>query len=51
MSLEQAAGMIDLDQSLARLVRDGLVEAGEARARARIPEEFDKLLDFTKKST
>jgi len=51
MSLEQAAGMIDLDQSLARLVRDGVVEPAQARARARIPEEFDKLLNFTPKST
>jgi twitching motility protein PilT len=44
MSLEKGAGMVDLDESLARLVDEGLVEAGEARARSRAPEEFDRRL-------
>jgi len=44
MSLERTTGAIDLDQSLSRLVRDGLVEYDEARARARAPEDFDKRL-------
>ena len=44
LTLEQPAGMLDLDQSLARLVLDGLVDPAEARARARVPEEFDKTI-------
>ena len=40
ITLERSAGMLDLDESLARLVREGLVEPAEARARARVPEEF-----------
>ena len=51
MSLEQAAGMIELDHSLARLVAEGLVEVDEARARARVPEEFEQRLNFMRKST
>jgi len=42
MSLERSAGAIDLDESLSDLVRNGLVEYEEARARARAPEDFDK---------
>jgi hypothetical protein len=34
--------MLDLDDSLARLAREGLVEPEEALARARTPEEFDR---------
>ena len=41
MALERSAGMIELDQSLARLVREGWVDPVEARSRARSPEEFD----------
>jgi len=33
--------MLDLDDSLAGLVREGLVDPDEARARARIPENFN----------
>ena len=44
MSLERSVGAIDLDQSLSRLVREGLVDYEEARARARAPEDFDKWL-------
>ncbi|HXV76345.1 MAG TPA: PilT/PilU family type 4a pilus ATPase [Candidatus Polarisedimenticolaceae bacterium] len=44
MSLEPAAGMIDFDQSLARLVRRGLVAVEEARLRAREPAELDQWL-------
>jgi len=44
LTLERAAGMLDLDRSLARLVRDGRIDPGEAATRARVPEEFDFLL-------
>jgi len=44
LTLEQPAGMLDLDQSLARLVLDGLVDPAEARARARVPEEFERAI-------
>ena len=44
LTLERAAGMLPLDQSLATLVREGLVQAADARSRARVPEEFDRLL-------
>jgi twitching motility protein PilT len=44
IALEQATGMITLDQSLATLVRRGLVDADEARKRARAANEFDALL-------
>ena len=40
LTLERSAGMLDLDESLARLVREGLVDPAEALARARVPEEF-----------
>lgn len=42
--LEKSAGMLDLDQNLAELVREGLVSREVARPRARVPEEFDRLL-------
>ena len=41
ITLERAAGMLDLDESLTRLVREGLVELDEARSRARVPENFN----------
>ena len=44
LTIERSAGMIELDQSLARLVRRGLVAVEEARPRARSPQDFDKLL-------
>ncbi len=44
ITLEQHLGMLDLDQSLARLVLDGLVDPAEARARARVPEEFERAI-------
>jgi twitching motility protein PilT len=43
-ALERNAGMLDLDRSLAQLVRDELVDEVEARSRARIPEEFANLV-------
>jgi twitching motility protein PilT len=39
-ALERHAGMLDLDESLTRLVREEMVELEEARSRARIPETF-----------
>jgi twitching motility protein PilT len=44
LTLERPAGMLGLDASLARLVGEGLVDRELARARARVPEEFDHLL-------
>jgi twitching motility protein PilT len=44
ITLEQNAGMISLDQSLADLVRRGLVDLREARSRARAPNELESLL-------
>jgi twitching motility protein PilT len=41
ITLERNIGMLDLDDSLAALVREGLVDPDEARARARIPENFN----------
>jgi twitching motility protein PilT len=41
LTLERNVGMLDLDDSLAGLVREGLVDPDEARARARIPENFN----------
>jgi twitching motility protein PilT len=41
ITLERNIGMLDLDESLARLVRGGLVDPDEAKARARIPENFN----------
>jgi twitching motility protein PilT len=44
IGLERQAGMLALDESLARLVRDGIIDHDQARARARTPEEFDLLV-------
>jgi twitching motility protein PilT len=44
VSLEQGAGMITLDQSLADLVRRGLVDLDVARKHARAPNELESLL-------
>ena len=44
IALTRKAGSITLEESLARLVKEGLVEAEEARARAAHPEEFENLL-------
>ncbi len=44
VQLSREKGMRSLDQSLAELVRKGLVERDEARARARRPREFELLL-------
>jgi twitching motility protein PilT len=44
IALEQNAGMVSLDQSLADLVRRGLVDLREARGRARAPNELESLL-------
>jgi twitching motility protein PilT len=46
LALERSAGMLDLDRSLARLVHENLVDLQEARLRARVPEEFLKLVDL-----
>ena len=40
-TLEQQAGMLSLDASLQRLVREGLVDYDVARRRARVQSEFD----------
>ena len=44
LTLEKPSGMLSLDSSLARLVREGLVDLEVARPRARLPDEFDHLL-------
>ncbi len=44
LTLERQAGMLSLDSSLVRLVQQGLVDRELARARARIPDEFEALL-------
>jgi twitching motility protein PilT len=44
LTLERGAGNLPIEVSLARLVREGLIDRDEARARARSPEEFDHLL-------
>jgi len=44
ISLEQASGMLSLDQSLAQLAASGLVGREEAQSRARDPKEFEALL-------
>jgi len=43
-ALEKQAGMLSLDNSLAQLVNQGMVDEALARARAREPEDFDRLL-------
>ena len=42
--LERNAGMLTLEQSLASLVKRGLIEVERARVRARVPEDFDRLV-------
>ncbi|HEY6930677.1 MAG TPA: PilT/PilU family type 4a pilus ATPase [Thermoanaerobaculia bacterium] len=44
IALTRKAGSISLEESLARLVKEDLVEAEEARGRAAHPEEFENLL-------
>jgi twitching motility protein PilT len=39
-ALERNSGMLDLDESLTRLVREELVDYDEARSRARVPDTF-----------
>ncbi len=46
--LEQAAGMLTLDQSLAELVNSGMVALDVAAPRARSPEDFNRLIRPTK---
>jgi twitching motility protein PilT len=48
LTLERAAGMLDLDRSLARLVREDLVALDVARPRARVPDEFRTLIEREK---
>ncbi|MDX2065854.1 MAG: type IV pilus twitching motility protein PilT [Fimbriimonadaceae bacterium] len=43
--------MITLDQSLANLVERGIVDASAARARAKDPNEFDRLLALGQQAT
>jgi twitching motility protein PilT len=44
IALTRKAGSVSLEESLARLVMEGLVEPDEARARAAHPEELENLL-------
>ncbi len=44
-ALESPSGMLSLDNSLAQLVNEGMIDVELARARARVPEEFDLLLE------
>jgi twitching motility protein PilT len=44
IAITRKQGSITLEESLAKLVRDGLVESEEARARAQHPEEFENYL-------
>ncbi|MGE5236739.1 MAG: type IV pilus twitching motility protein PilT [Acidobacteriota bacterium] len=44
ITLGKRAGMITLEESLARLVRSGAITADEAQVRASYPEELDDLL-------
>jgi twitching motility protein PilT len=44
IALTRKQGSITLEESLAKLVRDGVVEAEEARSRAQHPEEFETYL-------
>jgi twitching motility protein PilT len=44
IAITRKQGSITLEESLAKLVRDGIVEAEEARARAAHPEEFENYL-------
>ncbi len=44
IAITRKQGSITLEESLAKLARDGVVEVEEARARAAHPEEFDNYL-------
>jgi twitching motility protein PilT len=44
IALTRKQGSITLEESLAKLVRDGVVDAEEARSRAQHPEEFETYL-------
>ena len=44
IAITRKQGSITLEESLAKLVRDGAVEGEEARARAAHPEEFENYL-------
>ena len=44
IALTKKQGSITLEESLAKLARDGVVEAEEARTRAAHPEEFENYL-------
>jgi twitching motility protein PilT len=44
IALTKKQGSITLEESLARLVKDGIVEPEEAKARAQHPEEFENYL-------
>ncbi|HEX4438500.1 MAG TPA: PilT/PilU family type 4a pilus ATPase [Thermoanaerobaculia bacterium] len=44
IALTKKQGSITLEESLARLVKDGVVDADEAKARAAHPEEFENYL-------
>jgi twitching motility protein PilT len=44
IALTRKLGSVTLEESLAKLARDGAVEADEARARANHPEEFENYL-------
>ena len=44
IALTKKQGSITLEESLAKLVREGVVEAEDARARAAHPEEFENYL-------
>ncbi len=37
--------MLSLDKSLAQLVNEGMIDVELARSRARVPEEFERLVD------
>jgi twitching motility protein PilT len=44
IALTRRQGSVTLEESLARLVREGLVEPEEARSRAAHPEEYENYL-------
>ena len=47
ITLGRRAGMISLEESLAQLVRDGLITADEARVRSARPDELESLMRKT----
>ncbi len=44
IAITRKLGSVTLEESLARLAKDGVVETEEARARANHPEEFENYL-------